>query len=138
MLPIRQKNNLSLMNENDRGVRHRVCWLRPIALALIFFLILFYSFATAAETTLQKSSPTDPLPQDTGKAGLQEMLVRLGTTALLMQDVAHPDDEDGGMLTLESRGRGTRVGIMTLTRGEGGQNIMSADADDERRARQVG
>ncbi len=33
------------------------------------------------------------------------MLLRLSTTARLMQTVAHPDDEDGGMLTLESRVR---------------------------------
>ena len=44
--------------------------------------------------------------------------------------VAHPDDEDGGMLTYESRGRGVRTSLMTLTRGEGGQNVMSSDADD--------
>ena len=33
------------------------------------------------------------------------MLLRLQTTARLMQTTAHPDDEDGGMLTLESRGK---------------------------------
>jgi LmbE family N-acetylglucosaminyl deacetylase len=130
LLPIRQKNNLSLMNENDRGVRHRLCWLRPLTLALIFFSILFSSFAPAAETTLQPSSPTDPLPQDTGKAGLQEMLVRLGTTARLMQDVAHPDDEDGGMLTLESRGKGVTTLLLTLNRGEGGQNKVGSNLFD--------
>jgi LmbE family N-acetylglucosaminyl deacetylase len=44
--------------------------------------------------------------------------------------VAHPDDEDGGMLTYLSRGQGARVAMLTLTRGEGGQNLMSADFDD--------
>ena len=44
--------------------------------------------------------------------------------------VAHPDDEDGGMLTYESRGQGARVGMLTLTRGEGGQNVVSGDFDD--------
>jgi len=47
-----------------------------------------------------------------------------------MTIVAHPDDEDGGMLTYESRGQGVRTAMMTLTRGEGGQNVMSSDADD--------
>jgi len=46
------------------------------------------------------------LPQDQGVSGLRLELLRLGTTARLMQVVAHPDDEDGGMLTLESRGEG--------------------------------
>lgn len=58
------------------------------------------------------------------------MLRRLGTTAQLMQTVAHPDDEDGGMLTLESRGRGDSVLLMTLNRGEGGQNKVGSNLSD--------
>ena len=71
-----------------------------------------------------------PLPADQGAAGLAEMLRRLGTRASLLMIVAHPDDEDGGMLTYASRGLGARVGMLTLTRGEGGQNLMSADFND--------
>ena len=33
--------------------------------------------------------------------------------------VAHPDDEDGGMLTYEARGQGAHVAMLTLTRGRG-------------------
>ncbi len=58
------------------------------------------------------------------------MLRRLDTTARLMQTVAHPDDEDGGMLTLESRGRGASVLLMTLNRGEGGQNKVGSNLSD--------
>jgi len=58
------------------------------------------------------------------------MLRRLNTTARLMQTVAHPDDEDGGMLTLESRGRGDTVLLMTLNRGEGGQNKVGSNLSD--------
>lgn len=43
---------------------------------------------------------------------------------------AHPDDEDGGMLAYESRGQGARASLMSLTRGEGGQNVMSNDYFD--------
>src|SRR5271168_237305 len=70
------------------------------------------------------------LPQDRGLAGLRLMLRRLGTTARLMQTVAHPDDEDGGMLTLEARGRGASVLLMTLNRGEGGQNKVGSNLSD--------
>ncbi len=68
--------------------------------------------------------------QDRGVLGLRLMLRRLGTTARLMQTVAHPDDEDGGMLTLESRGRGASVLLMTLNRGEGGQNKVGSNLSD--------
>ena len=70
------------------------------------------------------------IPQDRGTAGLRLMVRRLGTTARLMQTVAHPDDEDGGMLTLESRGRGASVLLMTLNRGEGGQNKVGSNLSD--------
>jgi LmbE family N-acetylglucosaminyl deacetylase len=70
------------------------------------------------------------LPQDQGPRGLRLELRRLGTTARLMQTVAHPDDEDGGMLTLEARGRGASVLLMTLNRGEGGQNKIGSNLSD--------
>ena len=70
------------------------------------------------------------IPQDEGAAGLRLELLRLGTTARLMQVVAHPDDEDGGMLTLEARGRGVSTLLMTLNRGEGGQNKIGSNLSD--------
>jgi LmbE family N-acetylglucosaminyl deacetylase len=47
-----------------------------------------------------------------------------------MHTTAHPDDEDGGMLTLESRGRGNTVLLLTLNRGEGGQNKVGSNLFD--------
>ncbi len=71
-----------------------------------------------------------PLPEDRGQADLEQTIRRLGTTASVLYIVAHPDDEDGALLTYLSRGLGARVTLLTLTRGEGGQNAMSAEADD--------
>ncbi|MFZ0588325.1 MAG: hypothetical protein WAM48_18360, partial [Candidatus Sulfotelmatobacter sp.] len=97
--------------------------------------------AAAAPNASQQALATDfpqlpyqgtppELSQDRGILGLRLMLRRLGTTARLMQTVAHPDDEDGGMLTLESRGRGASVLLMTLNRGEGGQNKIGSNLSD--------
>ena len=72
----------------------------------------------------------EPLPQETGAAGLKLMLRKLQTTGRLMQVTAHPDDEDGGMLTLEARGKGVSIVLMTLTRGEGGQNKLGSNLFD--------
>ncbi len=72
----------------------------------------------------------DPLPQETGDNGLKLMLRKLQTTGRLMQVDAHPDDEDGGMLTLEARGKGVSTLLMTLTRGEGGQNELGSNLFD--------
>jgi LmbE family N-acetylglucosaminyl deacetylase len=70
------------------------------------------------------------LPEDRGQAALEQSLKRLSTTASAMMIVAHPDDEDGALLTYLSRGLGVRTTLMTLTRGEGGQNAMSAESYD--------
>jgi len=98
--------------------------LRPARLAGTVFLLCAFSIMA------ESYNPVKPLPQDTGTAGLKEMLLRLHTTARLMQTVAHPDDEDGGLLTLESRGKGADVLLLTLNRGEGGQNKIGSNLFD--------
>ena len=72
----------------------------------------------------------DTLPINHGAPALQQLLRKLRTRASFMLIVAHPDDEDNGMLTYLSRGQGARVATFTLNRGEGGQNLMSADFED--------
>ncbi len=71
-----------------------------------------------------------PPAEDRGAAGIEQSLKRLGTTASVLVIVAHPDDEDGALITYLSRGLGARVTLLTLTRGEGGQNAMSAETGD--------
>src|SRR5579862_6091373 len=105
--------------------RDSVRILRGLAVLLLAFLL-----CAAKADIPEKTNPLQPLPPDTGAAGLQEMLRRLKTTARLMQVVAHPDDEDGGMLTLESRGKGVTVLLQTLNRGEGGQNKIGSNLFD--------
>src|SRR5882724_6603810 len=101
------------------------------ALAIVLFLCSGGLVAPIhAQAPANQASPADPLPPDTGVAGLKQMLVRLQTTARLMQTTAHPDDEDGGMLTLEARGHGVTTLLMTLTRGEGGQNKVGSNLFD--------
>ena len=115
--------------------------MRPVN--LVSALALCVAVAACAQTAAIKDDPAnlkgervgpqavaDTLPVNHGAAALEQLLLKLGTRASLMMIVAHPDDEDGGMLTYESRGAGARVAMLTLNRGEGGQNLMSADFDD--------
>src|SRR6185437_7300629 len=85
--------------------------------------------ANLAGERVKASVVVESLPANRGTSALAQDLKRLSTRASLLMIVAHPDDEDGGMLTYESRGQGARVGMLTLTRGEGGQNAMSGDFD---------
>jgi len=67
---------------------------------------------------------------DRGAPGLSRWLAAIQTRASLLMVTAHPDDEDGGLLAYMSRGLGARAVLLTLTRGEGGQNAMSPDLYD--------
>ncbi len=71
-----------------------------------------------------------PINLNRGAAGLSRSLAELRTRASLLMVTAHPDDEDGGMLSYETRQMGVRTALLTLTRGEGGQNAMSSDLYD--------
>ncbi|HZD51088.1 MAG TPA: PIG-L family deacetylase [Silvibacterium sp.] len=106
--------------------------LRPAAVLALTLLLAAPLFAqvTPWQTAITASPDAHPLPEDRGADGLAQTLKKLHTWASLMMIVAHPDDEDGGMLTLESRGFGARTAILTLNRGEGGQNAMSNEEDD--------
>jgi LmbE family N-acetylglucosaminyl deacetylase len=70
------------------------------------------------------------LPEDRGAADLEQTLKRLGSTASILFIVPHPDDEDGALMTCLTRGLGVRATLLTFTRGEGGQNAMSAESYD--------
>lgn len=78
----------------------------------------------------EPSSIALSLAEDRGTDALDQALRRLRTTASVMMIVAHPDDEDGPLLTYLSRGMGARCTLLTLNRGEGGQNVMNGDTYD--------
>ena len=64
---------------------------------------------------------------DLGASGLGQKLKRLQTTASAMHTAAHPDDEDSGLLARLARGDSARVSYLSLTRGEGGQNVIGPE-----------
>src|SRR5512142_621619 len=70
------------------------------------------------------------LPQDRGAPGAWQKLLKLQTIASVMHTTAHPDDEHGGLLTMLSRGEGARVTLLTLTRGESGDNAIGPELFD--------
>src|ERR671923_275693 len=72
----------------------------------------------------------EPLPQDTGAAGTWQKLQKLRTIASVMHTTAHPDDEHGGLLAWLSRGVGARVSLMTLNRGQSGDNALGPQLFD--------
>lgn len=65
-----------------------------------------------------------------GAAETKLALDRLNVTASVLMIAAHPDDENTALLAYLSRGRKVRTGYLSLTRGEGGQNLIGSEQGD--------
>jgi LmbE family N-acetylglucosaminyl deacetylase len=62
-----------------------------------------------------------------GVAALAGLLEQLGANKRVLMIGAHPDDEDTQLLVLLSRGLGAQAAYLSLTRGEGGQNLIGPE-----------
>lgn len=72
----------------------------------------------------------DLISLDKGDIGLSQAFKRLSATESVLHVVAHPDDEDGPLLAYCARGLGLRTMLFSVTRGEGGANLISSDFFD--------
>lgn len=114
-----------------RNIASRPCVLLVALPLLAVSGVVAQSLPAASTDTRPKARVSAlPLPIDRGYAAIEESLRRLSTFKSVMAIVAHPDDEDGAMLTYESRIEGARASLLTLTRGEGGQNAMGSESYD--------
>jgi LmbE family N-acetylglucosaminyl deacetylase len=65
-----------------------------------------------------------------GFIGVALAIRQLQTVGIFMQAVAHPDDENNGLLVMLNRGFGIRTVLATATRGDGGQNEIGPELGD--------
>ena len=89
--------------------------------------ILILTFAMGGTLTMADTGEKGGM---TNAAEVWRALQRLQTTATVLHTVAHPDDENGALLTWLSRGQGVRTGLYSTTRGEGGANLIGSELFD--------
>jgi LmbE family N-acetylglucosaminyl deacetylase len=65
-----------------------------------------------------------------GEAELHERLAKLATAGSVMMIGAHPDDENTALLAYFALGGHYRTAYLSLTRGEGGQNLIGSEQGD--------
>jgi LmbE family N-acetylglucosaminyl deacetylase len=65
-----------------------------------------------------------------GAAALGVALRRLGTTKRVLMIAAHPDDENTALIAELALGDGADVAYLSLTRGEGGQNLIGPELQE--------
>ena len=66
-----------------------------------------------------------------GVAALADALRQLGATKRILMIGAHPDDEYSDLVALFARGMGAQVAYLSLSRGEGGQNLIGPELGPE-------
>jgi LmbE family N-acetylglucosaminyl deacetylase len=66
-------------------------------------------------------------PSTGGLEAVDRLLAKLTTDRRLLLIGAHPDDEDTSLLALVSRGMGGEAAYLSLSRGDGGQNLLGPD-----------
>jgi|CXWL01.1.fsa_nt_gi LmbE family N-acetylglucosaminyl deacetylase len=95
------------------------------ASAFFLALLVFVSPALAQPPGLGLS----PLDSATtgGLGSLDRALQKLTQHRRLLVIAAHPDDEDTTILTLTARGQGGEAAYLSLSRGEGGQNLIGPE-----------
>jgi LmbE family N-acetylglucosaminyl deacetylase len=65
-----------------------------------------------------------------GTPAIEQSLDKLPVLGSVLLIAAHPDDENTAILAYFARGRHMRTGYLSLTRGEGGQNLIGPEQGD--------
>src|SRR5260370_42158440 len=76
-------------------------------------------------------SPARAQKQISGEVKIRLAIEELNNVGSVMMIAAHPDDENTALLAYLSRGRHVRTAYLSLTRGEGGQNLIGPEQGDE-------
>ena len=93
---------------------------------IIFAALWLISLFCASAPLLETPAQVRPV-YDYGAIGLGQLLKKLNNTKSVMHIGAHPDDEDSGLLAYLARGENARTAYLSLTRGDGGQNIIGSE-----------
>ncbi|MDP1677438.1 MAG: PIG-L family deacetylase [Bacteroidota bacterium] len=70
-------------------------------------------------------------PRQMDAVELQLAINRLSVTGSVLYIAAHPDDENTALLSYFAKGKLLRTGYLSITRGEGGQNLIGSEQGTE-------
>lgn len=105
----------------------------PLRAAILPLVTLTLAVAlSVASTTLPaalvaQERPGESLPVKGGSVEVGLLLRQMPTVRRVLVVGAHPDDEDTALLSELDRHRGVRAAYLSLTRGEGGQNLIGPE-----------
>jgi LmbE family N-acetylglucosaminyl deacetylase len=85
------------------------------------------SLARLLVTVLLPSAAARLEAQPAPSAEIQQALLKLNELGTVLTIAAHPDDERSELLAYFSQGRHMRAAYLSVTRGEGGQNVLGPE-----------
>jgi len=86
------------------------------------FLLIFFGFFSIAPTLLNAQNPAL-----NGSAAIFQQLQKLQVLGSVLYIAAHPDDENNSLLPYLAREKKYRTAYLSLTRGDGGQNLIGPE-----------
>lgn len=89
---------------------------RKVYLTSLMMLFMIGSFGISQKATAQMNS-----------AELYAQIKKMGVVGSVLYIAAHPDDENNSFLPYLTKGRMYRTGYLSLTRGDGGQNLIGKE-----------
>jgi LmbE family N-acetylglucosaminyl deacetylase len=92
--------------------------LKTITILFVFQFIILSNNSSAQTDGVMSSSQ------------LKLALNKLNTLGSVLYVAAHPDDENNGLLAYFAKGRLLRTGYLSITRGDGGQNLIGSEQGD--------
>lgn len=95
---------------------------RPLLLGLVT--------AALASTAATAAAPEPPRAEALPPGRILQELNALRQLGRVLYVAAHPDDENTRLLATFALGYGYRTGYLSLTRGDGGQNLIGSDLRD--------
>jgi hypothetical protein len=107
--------------------------LMPLTRALLLFAALAPAtlIATAAAHPVPlEAQVLEQAPLEPGVVGTALGLRQLQGIKRVLVIGAHPDDEDTALLTALARGQGAETAYLSLTRGDGGQNLIGPELSE--------
>lgn len=96
---------------------------KALSFALAFLIVTACQVASFSQRSWADTRPAE----DRGAMALGQAIKRLGVVGSVLHTGAHPDDEDSGLLAYLARGRQARTAYLSLTRGDGGQNVIGPE-----------
>jgi LmbE family N-acetylglucosaminyl deacetylase len=94
--------------------------------SLLAMLLLLAPAAPASDVLESFRTPLEP-PGTGGVERIDRALAKLSGHRRVLVVGAHPDDEDTTLLALVARGLGGEAAYLSLSRGEGGQNLIGPE-----------